>query len=201
MTATVIYEFIDPALIWLFRLPENEYAGFALGLAWVALVATIIGELCIAGAYFFNSRHFAKLNNDMVHNNNLSIQAIGQKDKTSYKACNSLANDAFGKNFFAHIALFAASVWPAFFAMGWLDYRFASVDFSVPILGGVGPAFIFVPSYILIRVAFAKLKPWLPVFRTIKAKITENESGEEMMSFGDLVKTDEPVEKTQQTVS
>ena len=51
----------------------------------------------------------------------------------------------------------------------------------------MGPAFLFVPLYILARIAFNKSKPWLPFFKTIKAKIDENEYGEEMMSFADLM--------------
>lgn len=187
MTDQAIYQFLDPALIWAFRLAGDEYVGFSMGLAWVALAATFIGELCMAGVYFLNKRHFSKLSKDMVHNNNLSVQAIGMKDKASYKACNSLANEAFGKNFFAHIALFAASVWPAFFALGWLDFRFGGVDFTLPLAGPVGTPFLFIPVYILIRVLFNKAKPWLPFFRTIKAKIAANEHGDELMSFADLL--------------
>ena len=187
MTDLALYQAIDPVFIWAFRVPGNEYAGFALGLLWVALATTVVGELCMAGAYFINKRHFAKLSRDMVHNNNLSVQAIGMQDKASYKACNSLANEAFGKTFFAHIALFASSVWPAFFGLGWLDHRFGAVDFAVPLAGDVGPAFLFVPLYILVRIAFNKSKPWLPFFRTIKARIDENEYGEKMMSFADLM--------------
>jgi len=162
--------------------------GFALGLFWVCLLATVIGELCMAGVYFINAKHFAKMNRDMVKNHNLSVHAIGVKNKGAWKACNSIANDAFGKNFFAHIALFASSLWIVPFGLGWLYYRFGSVDFTVPFLGVVGPAFVFIPAYILTRFLFGKAKPWLPVFKTIKRKIKENEGEDEMMLFSDLVK-------------
>lgn len=186
----------DTFFIWPFRLPSNAYAGFALGLAWVALLATIAGELCLALVYFLNRRHYAKLHRDMVKHNNLSIRAIACKDKESYKACNDIANEEFGKNFFANIALFASSVWPAFLVLGWLDGRFRGILFNVPLVGEVGSAFFFVPTYIVIRVCFCFAKPWIPGFRTIKRKIAENEAGERMLSFTDLGPKDKENEAT-----
>lgn len=195
MTGQMIYEFLDSWLIWAFRVSENPYLGFAFGIFWICLAATVIGELCMAGVYFLNAKHFAKMNRDMVHNHNLSVKAIGVKDKGAWKACNFVANEAFGKNFFAHIALFASSLWMVPFCIGWLFYRFGEVDFTVPFIGAVGPSFVFIPAYILTRFLFGKAKSWLPVFRTIKRKIKENEGDEEMMLFSDLLnKTEIPPE-------
>lgn len=187
MTGQMIYEFLDPWMIWAFRLNGNAYMGFVIGLVWVCLAATVIGELCMAGVYFLNKKHFATINRDMVDHHNLSVRALGAKDKTAWKACNSIANDAFGKNFFARIALFASSLWVVPFAIGWLFYRFGEVDFTVPFIGSVSPAFIFIPAYILARYGFSLAKPWIPLFRTIRRKVQENEAGEEMMTFVDLL--------------
>lgn len=192
MTGQMVYEFLDPWMIWAFRLTENPYIGFAMGILWVCLVATVIGELCMAGIYFINKKHFAEINRNMVAHHNLSVKAIGVKDKAAWKACNSIANEAFGKNFFSHIALFASSLWVVPFGIGWLFHRFGEVDFVVPFIGQVGPVFIFIPAYILTRYLFNKAKPWLPVFKTIRRKIRENEGEEEMLLFSDLVK--EPVD-------
>ncbi len=193
MTGHMIYEFLDPWMIWAFRLTDNPYIGFAIGLFWICLISTLLGELFMAGVYFSNAKHFAKINRDMVNHHNLSVQAIGAKNKKAWKACNSIANDAFGKNFFAHIALFASSLWVVPFAIGWMFYRFGEVDFIVPFIGEVGPSFIFIPTYILIRWGFGKVKDYLPVFRTIKRKIRENEGEEEMLLFSDLIKNKEAV--------
>ena len=187
MTGQMVYEFLDPWMIWAFRLSGDAYVGFAIGLFWICLATTVIGELCMAGVYFMNKKHFATINRDMVDHHNLSVRALGVKDKTAWKACNSIANDAFGKNFFARIALFASSLWVVPFAIGWLYYRFGEVDFSVPLIGAVGPAFIFIPAYILIRYGFSMSKPWLPLFSTIRRKVAENEAGDEMMTFVDLL--------------
>lgn len=193
MTSHAIYEFLDPWLIWSFRLSDNPYLGFAIGIFWICLITTVIGELCMAGIYFMNAKHFAKINRNMVDHHNLSVKAIGMKNKEAWKACNSIANDAFGKNFFAHIALFASSLWLVPFGIGWLFYRFGEVDFAVPFIGEVGPPFIFIPAYILTRYLFNKAKPWIPLFRFIKRKIRENEGEDHMVLFSDLVKDKEPV--------
>ena len=194
MTGLMVYEFLDPLTIWSFRLTDNPYVGFAIGIFWICLATTVIGELCMAGVYFINKKYFAEINRKMVSHHNLSVKAIGAKDKKAWKACNSIANDAFGKNFFSHIALFASSLWVVPFSIGWLFYRFGEVEFVVPFLGQVGPVFIFIPAYVLTRFLFSKAKPWLPVFKTIKRKIKENEGDEDMMLFSDLVKDPVPPE-------
>ena len=191
MTGNTVYEFLDFWLIWAFRTSDNPYVGFAIGLFWICLVTTIIGELCIAGVYFMNKKRFAELNYNMVSNHNLSIKALGLKDKVSWKACNSIANEAFGKNFFSHIALFASSLWIVPFVIGWMSYRFGEVDFIVPFLGEVGPPFIFIPAYILFRYLFSKAKPWIPIFKVIQRKIKENEGEEDMLSYSDLAKKED----------
>lgn len=187
MTGQQIFQFLDPWMIWAFRLTDNPYVGFAVGLLWICFITTVMGELCMAGVYFLNKRHFAKINRDMVDHHNLSVRALGVKDKTAYKACNSIANDAFGKNFFARIALFASSLWMVPMAIGWLYFRFGHVDFTLPYIGEVGPAFMFIPAYILSRIAFSYSKPWLPFFRTIKQRVEENEAGDDLMTYMDLV--------------
>lgn len=171
--------FLDPYLIWAFRIPSEPWLGFALGLVYISLVATIIGELCMAGAYFFNKDSFAETNREMVRHNNMSLRMLLRKDKQGYKLVNKEANEQFGKNFFSRIALFAASLFPAFFIMGWLDMRFGRVDFAVPLFGEVGPGFFFVPTYIAVRILFAKSKPYLPLFRTLENKVKKNETTEE----------------------
>ncbi len=184
-----ISAFLDPYMVWVFRLPADPILGFALGLAYAALLATVIGELCMAGAYFFNKDAFAKSNSEMVRHNNMSLRMLARKNKAGFKLLNKEANDYFGKNFFARIALFASSLFPAFFIMGWIDMRYGSVEFLLPWLGKVGPGFFFVPTYILVRFVFAKTQKYLPGFKTIQRKVRENETtDEDLMSFDDLNK-------------
>jgi Na+/melibiose symporter-like transporter len=186
---------LDPILIMPFQAAlqatGNSTLSFFFGAFVLCVVCTLIGELCMAGAYYLNRRHFAAVRKEMVVHNNLSIQAIAQKDKESFKACNKLANDAFGLNFFSGITVFAASVWPAFFALGWLDYRFEESD--VMLFGfALTYAMIFVPMYILTRIVFGKfLKKHIWPFNAIMKWTEKNEDcGEKMMSWSDLIAKD-----------
>jgi hypothetical protein len=133
-----------------------------------------------------NRRYLDEVNKEMTENHNLAVRALARKDKTSYVACNGLANDAFGKNFFSHIALFASSLWPVFFSLGWLDYRFGQVDMHVPFIGSVGPAFVFIPVYVLARVVFSRTRHRLPLFRSIKKMIDKTEAPEKLLQYADI---------------
>ncbi|MFW5838285.1 MAG: hypothetical protein ACOCVM_09755, partial [Desulfovibrionaceae bacterium] len=159
-------------------------AGFALGLFWTALLASLVGELSMAAAYRINRRHFRSVNADMVEHHNLSLKALRAKDKSSWKACNDLANDAFGKNFFSGAALFAASLWPAAVALGWLDWRFAGVAFDLPLAGEVGPAFLFLPAYILTRVGLALARPRIPGLRRLVFRPSRD--GQRLLTFTEV---------------
>lgn len=181
-----LYEVLDPVLIWVFRLPPDPLAGFVTGLFWVSLLSTIVGELTMFGAWWVNRKHFARISGDMVSQHNLSLKALGAKDKASWKACNAQANEAFGKSFFSGIALFAASLWPAFLAMGWMSFRFQGVRFDAPLAGEVGAIFFFVPAYVITRILFHRSKRFLPLFRTMRRKVLENEGPEKLMTFEDL---------------
>lgn len=190
MTFLELDQALDPLFIWMFRMPFEPMTAFFAGLTLMALVLAVIGELSMAGAYFLNRRHFASITHEMVRNNNSSIRALSQGDKASYTACNSLANEAFGKNFFSGLALFASSVWPVAFAMSWLSLRYGALEFPLPLVDKtVGVNFYFIPLYVVVRILFAKAKPYLPVFRQIREAVKRNEfSGEDLMTWGDLVK-------------
>jgi hypothetical protein len=162
------------------------WAGFAFGLVCLGLVATVVGELTLGLVYMINRRYLDEVNKDMTANHNLAVRALAYKDKASYVACNGLANDAFGKNFFSHIALFASSLWPVFFALGWLDYRFGRVDIHVPFIGSVGPAFFFIPTYILVRIVFSRMRHRLPLFRSFKKMIDATEAPGTLLNYADI---------------
>ncbi len=166
------------------------FASFLGGIVALCLLCTVVGELTMALAYFLNKEHWAKVHGDMVRQQNLSIKAILFRDKDSYKACNKMANEAFGLSFFSGVALFAASLWPAFFALDWMGTRFGGVEFILPVLGkSVGYAFFFIPLYVGVRVVFGLwIKPRLWPFTRIRAWVKANEDcGEEMMSWSELL--------------
>ena len=192
MTGSILElnQILDLLFVWLFRLPLPPLAAFFIGLALLALALTIVGELCMAGVYFINRTHFAKIADDMTTNNNNSIRALARQDKTSYTACNALANEAFGRSFFSGLALFASSVWPVAFALSWLAFRYGHIEFPLPLIDHtVGVNFLFVPLYVVVRYLFSKAKPRLPLFSGIQQAVRQNEyNGEDLMTWGDLVK-------------
>lgn len=200
---------IDALLDPIFNLPfqglltltGEPMVAFFGGMVILAFCLSVLGEYCMAGAYMLNYKHFNRVTKDMVDHHNLSIDAIKCQDKKSYTACNKLANDAFGLNFFSGIALFASSVWPAFLAMSWLQYRFGSVliemPFYIPGSGDstVGYAFFFIPIYILSRIAFAKVKHVIPFFARMKEFVRKNEFKDEMRSWTELIDEKNPIQR------
>ncbi|MCA1944054.1 MAG: hypothetical protein LDL30_02065 [Desulfovibrio sp.] len=167
---TDLNAFLDPAFIWAFRLVPDPHWGFVVGSVYVALCAIVVGDVAMALAYRINrSAHLAQ-QREMKKHSDMSFEALVEKDKAAFKACNTLANDAFGRNFFLGATLFCASIWPLALALGWMDYRFGRViDLSAPFLGRVRPEFWFIPLYIVLRIAFAKIKYHLPLYGRLHA--------------------------------
>lgn len=162
--------FLDPVFIWAFRLVRDPQAGFFLGCAYVALCAVIVGDVAMSLAYRINRKAFLAHQREMLRHNDMSFQALACKDKEAFKACNTLANDAFGRNFFLGATLFCASIWPVALALGWLDQRFGRVDDLIaPFIGQVRPEFWFIPIYIIVRIAFSRIKHGVPLYRRIHA--------------------------------
>ena len=95
-------------------------------------------------------------------------------DKRSYDALNKAATDAWGKHFFTMVAYSAGILWPIPMALGWMQTRFADVQFSLAfplsvVFGKtVGYTFTFIPLYILCRILFKYLRPHLPYFKDVQ---------------------------------
>ncbi len=187
------YHFCDRWLIILYRLVPNPIIGFFLGTFLLAFLTVIIGEFTVSVAFLANRKYVDRLNNELIKWNDLSVEAIEAGDKETYKACNNQANEVFGKVFFLSLAYAASSLWPAPFALAWMQYRFGSVElplpFYIPSLGDkLGFAALFVLVYILARYIFGFLRPHLPYFRTIDAMLSVYEKEQaKMKSFGDLL--------------
>jgi hypothetical protein len=190
-TLYAIYAWIDPLLIFFYRLPENPVAGFFLGTFFLCLLCVIIGEITIIIMYRFNRNYYRKLKQETVRMHNLSIKAILAKDKESYGACNRQANEAFGRYFFAQLGLGASSLWALPFALGWMSQRFHDVSlelfFTFPGIGNaMGYIPIFILSYILVRIFFGKLKPLLPWMYRFDFRREINNDDEKMVSWTEV---------------
>jgi hypothetical protein len=145
-----------------YRWPDNPLAGWWLGTCALALWAVLLGEISLGIAVRFNRFHIQSLEQDMVDRHHQSINALKSGDKLAYRAVNKLANEAYGKTFFLQLAMACSSLWPAALALAWLQTRFSRVGF--PFLTEsrtVGYPFIFIALYILVRILFGKIKPYL----------------------------------------
>jgi hypothetical protein len=186
-----IYHQTDAALIFFFRLAANPMLGYLLGIAVLALVCVVLGDLTITLALRVKGTYFHQDSLELVRMQNKSLLALRAGDKESYQACNEMANDSFGKVFFSQIALGASSLWPLPFALHWLDGRFADVAFVLPIplghLTSVGYAFSFIPMYILVRILFGRVRPHLPGYRRLTGSPAgDAEDIEVMLSMEDV---------------
>ncbi len=164
-----VFLFLDPYLIWLYRITGHALADFFLGTFVLAVMALIIGEVTISLAFLAVRRRIDQTTAEAARYQNLALEALVEGDKLTYKAANRLANDAFGKSFFMQIALSAAFLWPAFFALAWMSCRFSGIEFPLPFsrhsFGFIGVfILLFAAAYLLFR----KVKYRLPYFRRIK---------------------------------
>ena len=185
---------IDGILIQFYRFTGLTILDYLLGTFILALISVILGELTISLALRYNKGHVNAITDNMVKMNNLSIMALKSRDKKTYKACNNRANDAFGKYFFNMIAYSASSLWPAFFALSWMQARFSQVEFPLVypvdiILPAIGYFPTFLLCYILARILFKNVRRYLPYFSGVQKELDEadKEKSERMMTFSDLM--------------
>lgn len=182
------YLALDGLLIGFYRLSDVPVFGFLTGTAVLAVLALLAGQATQLLALRFNLRHFDAQSREMVRMHNLSVFALLAKDKAAYKACNKEANDAFGRYFFAQIALSISSLWPAAFALAWMQTRFGGVEFALPFIDAtVGYAFSFLPLFVLAHILFAHVKRRLPGYRSVEGALAAvGGDPEEMISLADL---------------
>ncbi len=163
---------LDWVLIGPFRLWSEPLLAFLFGSFVLGMVAVVLGELTISLAIRFNRSHIQHLNREVSEKEALSIQAYHDGDHTSYRALNKAANDAWGKHFFTMAAYSAGMLWPLPFVLAWMQTRFAEVDFPIALpfsffFESVGYNFVFIPIYILCRMLFGRLRPFLPYFKGV----------------------------------
>ncbi|MFW6323556.1 MAG: hypothetical protein ACOC0U_00700 [Desulfovibrionales bacterium] len=182
-----LYLLLDFVLIAPYRLFSGG-AGFALGTFVLTLWCILLGEASGFLAFLFNRKHYAEQMNEMVRMHNLSVRAIRHKDKESYKASNHWANEYFGKVFFAHVALFAVTIWPVPFALAWMGTRFSEILITVPISGGeLTYVAVFLLIYIPVRIVFSRIKKRIPFFQRMGLKGSAGlKPNEPLLSWSDL---------------
>ncbi len=171
-------EILDSILITLYRLTGYPLLDYYLGTFLLALLTVLIGEFTISLVFLVNRRHLEKLNSDYQDLSRLSAEALRRGDKENYKACNKEGNEAFGQLFFNKFGLSAASLWPIFFALAWMQERFAGIGLPLPLIGWeINYFFFFLLCYIAARIFFGHIKPKLPYFRGVHQTLMSYEQG------------------------
>jgi hypothetical protein len=161
-------QFLDPVLITFYRLTGNPLADYYLGTFLLALLTVVVGELTISLVFRINRAHLDKLNARVEKMQHLSEEALKLGDETAYKAINKEGNDAFGHLFFNKFGLSAASLWPIFFALAWMQERFSDIGLPLPWVGWeVNYVFFFLLCYIPARIFFSRVKRHLPYFKGV----------------------------------
>jgi len=190
-----IYQMVDQFLIAPYRMFDNPATGFFFGTFVLCFWATLLGELTALGVGRVNRSYLRKLEQESIRWHNLSVKAIIHKDKASYKSCNKMANEAWGKFFFATLAQGGATLWPVPFALAWMASRFQAVEFelafAIPYFPDkLGYPAVFLPMYILVRICFSRLKPWLPFFNDLDAPKLRRpgHEDEKMITWADVDK-------------
>lgn len=191
--------FLDPAIIWAFRLSGGPWSGFFLGSALLNLFCVVLGDVSSTLVRRMNRKIYGGYHEAMVHNHNLSVQALRNADKDAYKAVNKQAHEAFGKYFFSQAGAFTLSIWPLPFALAWMDMRFGSIPFTLPFsIPGVGQAvmfqFFFIPVYIALRMVYGRVMRRFAWYRRVQSWAS-HASDKEMLSFVDLFKPSDGAEE------
>lgn len=173
-----LYQQLDPVLIAFYRMTGIPIVDYLLGTFLLALATVVLGEFTLSWVLRLNRPHLEKLEGEITRSHDLSIQALREKDKTGFRLMNREANDAFGRYFFTMVAYSAGVLWPAPFALAWMQIRFTGVAFEFvhPLSRVLPPAnyvTTFILVYILARILFKNLRRHLPYFRGVQKMLDE----------------------------
>jgi hypothetical protein len=172
-----VYLWLDSYLIWFYRLSGSAEVNFLLGTLALAVLSLLVGEFTSFLASWIVRRHFEKVAGEAKRYQDLSMEALKAGDRPAYEGANKLANDAFSTSFFMQIALSAAFVWPIFFFLAWMSYRFKDLEFPIPLLHySLGFTGVFILLYIPVYVLFKRVKRKLPYFRGMKVILDSHSS-------------------------
>ena len=184
---------LDRVFLPFYRLVEDPILAYFLGTFILAALCVVIGELLVGLAVYLNRHHVQKLTRDLIHWNNLAVEAVRKGNSDAYHTFNHEANEVYGKLFFLSIAHSAACLVPIPFVLAWMQMRFGSVEFLLPFaVPGIGSSvnyvFTFVILYLPAYWLFKKVKRHLPLFSRIEEIIEESgKAVQEMKSLADVL--------------
>ena len=158
----LFFLWLDPYLIWFFRLTDRSALNFFIGTTIMASMALFLGNLGSAAVLAVGRRYSIHSAGEAKKYQDLSHQALQVGNRSAYEAANKLANEAFNKSFFLGVAQSAAYFWPVGLVLAWMQYRFLNIELmTIPgtdlSIGFVG-FFILIYIMIMLVVKYAKLK-------------------------------------------
>jgi len=160
------WQSLDVFLVNMYSVTGSPVIDYFTGTLLLALITVLIGDFTTSLVYRANKSHFTFLNSRLAELHDISMMALKLKDRSNYHAVNREANDTFGLFFFGLAGLSAAYLWPAFFAVAWMQTRFADIAFPLFMTGwNANYTFTFLVSYLLMRLLFSRLRPYLPYFK------------------------------------
>jgi hypothetical protein len=152
-------EFFDAIFISFYRTTGNPVGDYLIGTFLLALLSVLVGQTTLFLVFRANRSHIEGLDTRLATLNRLTASAMKMGDKQSYKSLNKEANDTYGHVFFNRFGLSAASLWPVFFALAWMQERFAPIAIPIPLLGLKANYFVvFLVSYIAATILFRRSK-------------------------------------------
>jgi hypothetical protein len=164
----------DRFLIFFYRLTGHPYLDYFIGTICLGFMCVLLGEITVSLGIRINKRYIDQMAEEIEKKEKLSMAAYNAGDKAGYKALNKQATDEWGKHFFTMAGYSAGILWPIPFALGWMQTRFYGVDFELAlplslVFGKtVGYTFTFIPLYILARIIFKHMRPYLPYFKGVQ---------------------------------
>ncbi len=158
----LVLELFDSLLINFYQLTGSPLWNYFIGTFLLAFLSVLIGHATLSFVYRVNRKHLERLATDTEKLTQLSLDAMDLGDRKNYKAINKEASDSYGQLFFNRFGLSAATLWPTFFALAWMQERFARIVIPVPWLGFSANYFVvFLFSYLLARIVFGRGKKYL----------------------------------------
>lgn len=167
-----VFSFMDFVLMPVYRFPDNPVAGFFLGTCVLSGICLILEKFSVSFAIHINKDKINVNSDEIRHYQDISIRALRAGNKDVFRACNRISHDAFGKLFFSRACLSAAALWPVGLALGWLQYRFADVNFAqaAPVSGAdylLGYITIFALCSVIVRIILHTVKVFHTMLRPV----------------------------------
>jgi len=161
-----LIQIVDQYLMMFYRFTGHAGVDFAMGTFVLAGICLLIGEVTVFLSFLFIRKPIGEKTAEAENYQNLSIEALKAGNREAYEAANKLAKDAFGHSFFQQVALSSAFLWPIFFALAWMQFRFLDVEVPLPLLPvSIGFIGVFILIYAVTFFLFKKVKKRITLFR------------------------------------